>query len=95
MLRLGIHLILFAGTCALTGTAYLGSFSIGDICENYKTVSLESFNYSDYKFNGEDCRFLIFSVLKTKQKLLEKSKNYLRVNIKCDVASLFFFENVV
>ncbi|EGT52022.1 hypothetical protein CAEBREN_01911 [Caenorhabditis brenneri] len=33
MLRLGIHLILFAGTCLLTGTAYLGSFSIGDFCE--------------------------------------------------------------
>ncbi|EFO98601.1 hypothetical protein CRE_20274 [Caenorhabditis remanei] len=37
MLRLGIHLILFAGTCALTGTAYLGSFSIGDFCEQHQT----------------------------------------------------------
>uniref|UniRef100_A0A1I7TBA3 G_PROTEIN_RECEP_F1_2 domain-containing protein n=1 Tax=Caenorhabditis tropicalis TaxID=1561998 RepID=A0A1I7TBA3_9PELO len=37
MLRLGIHLILFAGTCALTGTAYLGSFSIGDFCEQHTT----------------------------------------------------------
>ncbi|CAP35618.2 Protein CBG18104 [Caenorhabditis briggsae] len=36
MLRLGIHLILFAGTCALTGTAYLGSFSIGNFCEQHQ-----------------------------------------------------------
>ncbi|CAI2349725.1 unnamed protein product [Caenorhabditis sp. 36 PRJEB53466] len=35
MFRLGIHLLLFAGTCALTGTAYLGSFSIGHFCEQH------------------------------------------------------------
>ncbi|CAI2349613.1 unnamed protein product [Caenorhabditis sp. 36 PRJEB53466] len=37
MFRLGIHLLLFAGTCALTGTAYLGSFSIGHFCEQHSS----------------------------------------------------------
>uniref|UniRef100_A0A8R1EEV5 Uncharacterized protein n=1 Tax=Caenorhabditis japonica TaxID=281687 RepID=A0A8R1EEV5_CAEJA len=37
MFRLGIHLLLFAGTCALTGSAYLGSFTIGHFCEQHNT----------------------------------------------------------
>lgn len=39
MCRLGVHLILFASTCALTAFAYLGSFSIGRFCDQHKTVS--------------------------------------------------------